>query len=1392
MKKLKLLFLMLTVCLLTVALASCSGGGLGEGEGNGEGSACTHEWGEGETTTAATCTEDGAKKFTCALCNEERTETVAATGHSYGDPVIVNATCTEDGSSTRTCTACGDAITETITAAHDWQDEPTYDKLPTCTEKGAKTLTCTVCNGTTTEEIAALGHTETTDAAKAPTCTETGLTEGKHCTVCNEVTVAQAVVGALGHTAQEGTYKAPTCTEDGWSLGGSCTVCGEDLGDDAVIPATGHTCTTVVTAPTCTVGGFTTYTCHCGHTYVADEVDALGHTEVDDAAKAPTCTETGLTAGKHCSVCNAVTVAQTLIGALGHTEVDDAAKAATCTETGLTAGKHCSVCNAVTVAQTVIGALGHTEVTDAAKAPTCTEDGITAGKHCSVCNTVTVAQTVDPATGHAYGAPVVVPYTCTADGTSTKTCGSCGKVESSVLPAAHRWEAEASVDTAATCIADGQKSVKCTACGITDSATITVIPKLSQSGSHTWGEEVVVQSTCAEMGTRTKTCTVCGYQSIKTIVKKSHTYTTTSSTAATCGKNGLKVETCSGCGGKKETVIQATGNHVTAATDTYISVAPTESQDGTKTAYCDACDSWTTTAFTYSEYKSMLDSEKSSNNFSLSGTTSISSSSTSNIKAYPTAGEHPRLLINTEVLATIRAALEAEETRDEMNQILLDVVYKANYYTAGGNLGSTSSPTYPTSWPSGTHNYNQEVLNAIMSKAFLYLYTGVEYYGVEATRWIKEYLNTLKMEKGVNDRERYYGYTMFAAAIVYDWCYDAMTDADRENIVKGIKTIASGSYSTGWFSSEANMEIGFPPSKQGSVSGHGCEYQLLRDYLAVSLAIYDEYPAWYEYVGERFFKEYVPVRNAFYEAGMYPQGISVYIGIRFTSDLWSAWLMQSATGYNPYVGQEQVIRSIFSRVVDGMYYFFDEGDDQRDIEAWGQGELKRYVFAANISAYLYNDTTAAAWAEGAWISNASQRETWKYNDNVNVFRIIFRSTGVSNTGSRHEGLDLICYNGGFMNEIVAHGDWSNNSASVLMKIGGYTVGNHDHGDAGSFQIYYKGILAGDTGFYDSYDSTHHNNYHQATIAHNSIVIYNGTKSYGQKTGLSTNDSMTYSDWMNKKESTYKQGTVTGVAYEYKDTAKTSPKYAYIAGDITSAYSTSSSYAKGVERRMLAVFDTSNSNVPMYFFVYDRVTTGSANYQAAFLLHTAAEPTISGNTVTVNSGGKYTNGKLVLQNVLGAGTIEAIGGDGKNYVVNGSQVATEDGEDDCYWGRVEIKTATGTTEHSMVNVMYVTDKSKNPGLTAQLIQTDKVAGAIIGNSAAIFVENETRYGETLTFTAPNAGTSTINYYVSGVKAGKWQVQIGATKINATVTDESGLLVFRGAVNKEVTLTYLGEA
>ena len=80
---------------------------------------------------------------------------------------------------------------------------------------------------TAQETVPAKGHTEVVDPVVEATCTKPGKTEGKHCSVCNEVLVAQKVVSAKGHDWDSGKIlKQPTYGENGEMLY-TCAICDE-------------------------------------------------------------------------------------------------------------------------------------------------------------------------------------------------------------------------------------------------------------------------------------------------------------------------------------------------------------------------------------------------------------------------------------------------------------------------------------------------------------------------------------------------------------------------------------------------------------------------------------------------------------------------------------------------------------------------------------------------------------------------------------------------------------------------------------------------------------------------------------------------------------------------------------------------------------------------------------------------------------------------------------------------------------------------------------------------------------------------------------------------------------------------------------------------------------
>ncbi|MBQ8772552.1 MAG: leucine-rich repeat protein, partial [Clostridia bacterium] len=396
---------------------------------------------------APTCTEIGWNSYvTCSRCDYTTYNEISAMGH-YHELLVVHPTCAVQGYTYHEC-HCGDSYIDSITdpAGHkfikgicnvcgEWdsfgliltlsEDKTSYivSAIGTCTEIDLVIPAWHDGKQVTGIDSHALQNYEKLRSVIIPSAiTYIGENAFKDCTSLERVIFQSATeIKSIGRGAFKGcislTKVSYPRTQENWNkitidLENSCLTNSTFLFKHSI-----HSYEPVVTAPTCTNQGYTTYTCTCGLCYVDIYVDALGHDEVEQEAQAPTCTEIGWDAYVTCSHCDFTT--KQIIPAIGHS-YKSVVTDPTCIEQGYTT--HTCICGD-SFMDTYVDATGHDEISHDAQTATCTEIGWNEYVTCSNCDYTTYVEV--PATDHDCKSIVTSP-SCSSRGYTTYTCVNCG------------------------------------------------------------------------------------------------------------------------------------------------------------------------------------------------------------------------------------------------------------------------------------------------------------------------------------------------------------------------------------------------------------------------------------------------------------------------------------------------------------------------------------------------------------------------------------------------------------------------------------------------------------------------------------------------------------------------------------------------------------------------------------------------------------------------------------------------------------------------------------------------------------------------------------------------------------------------------------------------------
>lgn len=715
--------------------------------------------------------------------------------------------------------------------------------------------------------------------------------------------------------------------------------------------------------------------------------------------------------------------------------------------------------------------------------------------------------------------------------------------------------------------------------------------------------------------------------------------------------------------------------------------------------------------------------------------------------------EHPRVLFRSSDIDKIKKNIEAEENIYSKSRLL--AVAKKDI-----NLGTA---------------FNDTTLSEIKSKAFYYAIYGDKEVGRQA---IELSIGTGDWDySGSTAISRWYGQAVYTMSCVYDWCYDLLTEDEKTTMIQ----ICTSQLSA--------MEMGWPPNFQSIIVSHTSEALILRDSLSFAIAVYNECPDVWDCIGGGFYNRFVPARQWEVKANIHHQGGN-YGEYRHNYTALAYLLITGMGLEEPWSGQDTAnfgySRAIYLRRPDGNIFL--EGDMYNSTPMTYAGTDSLFNnFAISKDPYL-KDAYLKDSAGKADISGVT-------SGGSNPERFIFYDTDVERKSISN--LPLSRYFGSPMGVMAARTGWEDgvNSDTVVayMNVGEYYFGNHQHKDAGNFQIYYKGPLATESGIYQNgepYGGYSWTRYTYNTIAHNSILVYdpneplinfwNGVNDGGQRQPLGTGagTSGTIEDFKNM------EGTnrATVMAHEIDPSDTTEPDYTYLKGDITNAYTDKVSDFK----RSFMFLNFKDEKIPAAMIVFDKVSSSNPSFKKTWLLHGQTKPeykgtrTIWGSNPYVDDLGYEYTGKMVVDSLLPVKeniSMTTVGGPEDGWcIVNGVNYEhpekRETFEENTY--RLEVSPKKAAETDYFLNCIQVTDRDNTDYLDVQVIDDTLFYGVKISDRAVLFSKSGQKISDD--FEINTGDDRTFDYTVCDIEKGTWSVIAGGQEQTVTVTEDGGVLAF----------------
>lgn len=700
---------------------------------------------------------------------------------------------------------------------------------------------------------------------------------------------------------------------------------------------------------------------------------------------------------------------------------------------------------------------------------------------------------------------------------------------------------------------------------------------------------------------------------------------------------------------------------------------------------------------------------------------------------------HPRLWVNRETLPGVRSNLKSEEHKEAWEKVTKTAMTPFEFKFV----------------PNQEVSFNAPLEKAAEAKAFYYLMTGDQKVGKEAIGLIRDYISLVEFGN-LLDITREIGRAIYTSSLVFDWCYDLMTPAEKALITKHLARLSD------------DMEIGWPPFLTSIVNGHGNEAQVARDLLSMSIAVYDENPLPYQYCSYAILETLVPLRKFEYQSPRHNQGVN-YGAFRF------AWDMHAASLYSRMTGQPVFDDNIKGIPQFWLYMRMPDGQMLRDGDGFTTGKPGEFFYwKAPLTMLLCYAYSKDPIVKGEFIEQGGLPAE-------PVLFLLLNDPALKANPDK-KSLPLTKDFGPILGSMVARTGWNigmnSNDVVAEVKGGGYHFGNHQHSDAGAIQLYYRGLQFGDLGIYKFYGTPYDVSFNKRSIAHSMMLavdpseesVRGGANDGGTKFNQrypKTVGEVTTDPW-------YKNGEVIATDF---GPSKLKPAYSYFSVDLASAYSSKMEKYK----RGFCFLNLDREDIPAAIILTDDMQTSQPAFKKYWQLNALNKPELTANGFVLNSQREKLVGKTYVEMLVpkpGDRKVEVFSGEeansvfGKLFPVPPMVTLPE-----TKGHRIMISPASSNKRDQFLTVMQMTADGVEP---LPVAYTESAVSYVvsIADRVVSMSKRDDMIAEKFNLKVSAKGKSQI--LLTGLKAGSWNVSGGDAriKVNAVVAEGKNTLFFEG--------------